>query len=44
MILEAASLVVEMILSAAEVPVKFPSDRTILNTNPTATRLREILQ
>ena len=28
----------------AEVPVKFPSDRTILNTNLAASRLRDILR
>ena len=30
--------------TAAEVPVKFPSDRTILNTNLAASRLYEILR
>ena len=31
-------------LSAADVPVKFQSDRTSINTNLTASRFREILQ
>ena len=30
--------------SAAEVPVKFQSDRTMLNTNLAASRLHEILE
>ena len=30
--------------SAAEVPVKFQGDRTILNTNPVASSLHEILR
>ena len=30
--------------STAKVPVKFQSDRTILNTNPAASRFQEILQ
>ena len=45
--LEAAILVVWIIAGAAEVPVKFQSNRTILNTNIAASRLTrsyEILQ
>ena len=49
--LEATRLVLSIVVSlwnltgtAAEVPVKFQSDRTILNTNLAASRLYEILR